>query len=134
MNQNSKIERKWHVFDASEENFGRLSSKIAMILRGKNKATFTPHIDAGDNVVVINADKVKYSGKKATGKIYYHHSGYLGGMKETALKDQIEKDSREVIRSAVYGMLPKNKLRAEMMKRLRVFKGGEHPYADKIAK
>lgn len=134
MNQNSKIERKWHVFDASEENFGRLSSKIAMILRGKNKATFTPHIDAGDNVVVINTDKVKFSGKKATGKIYYQHSGYLGGMKETALKDQIEKDSREVIRGAVYGMLPKNKLRAEMMKRLRVFKGGEHPYADKIAK
>ena len=134
MNQNSKIERKWHVFDASEENFGRLSSKVATILRGKNKATFTPHIDAGDNVIVINTDKLKFSGKKATGKIYYTHSGYLGSLKETALKDKLEKDSREVIREAVYGMLPKNKLRNDMMKRLRVFKGTEHPYADKLAK
>lgn len=134
MSQNNKIERKWHVFDASEENFGRLSSRIATLLRGKNKTTFTPHIDAGDNVIVINTDKVKFSGKKATGKIYYNHSGYLGGLKETALQDQITKDSREVIRQAVFGMLPKNKLRNEMMKRLRVFKDSEHPYADKISK
>jgi len=134
MTENNKIERKWHVFDASEENFGRLSSKIATLLRGKHKVTFAPHIDAGDNIVVINSDKVKFSGKKATDKIYYAHSGWLGGMKSTALQDQIKKDSREVINSAVFGMLPKNKLRNEMMKRLRVYKNGEHPYADKLGK
>lgn len=131
---NTKIERKWHILDASEENFGRLSAKIATILRGKNKVTFTPHIDAGDNVVVINSDKLKFSGNKADGKIYYSHSGYLGGIKSIALQDQIKKDSREVIRMAVFGMLPKNKLRNEMMKRLRVYKNENHPYADKLTK
>ncbi|MDD3006241.1 MAG: 50S ribosomal protein L13 [Candidatus Pacebacteria bacterium] len=134
MNQNTKIERNWHVFDASDENFGRMSTKIATLLRGKNKATWTPHIDGGDSVVIINTDKVKFSGKKGTDKIYYHHSGYLGGMKEIALQDQIIKDSREVIRSAVFGMLPKNKLRNEMMKRMHIYKDAEHPYADKLAK
>lgn len=134
MNQNTKIERNWYVFDASDENFGRMSTKIATILRGKNKATFVPHVDAGDNVVVINTDNVKFSGKKGLGKIYYHHSGYLGGLTETALQDQIIKDSREVVRRAVFGMLPKNKLRNEMMKRLRVYKDDKHPYADKITK
>jgi len=131
---NTKVERKWHVLDASEESFGRMSSKIAMILRGKNKVTFTPHLDEGDNVIVINSDKLKFTGNKALGKIYHHHSGYLGGMKDTTLEDKIRKDSREVIREAVFGMLPKNKLRSEMMKRLRVFKSGEHPYADKLGK
>lgn len=131
---NTKIERKWHVLDASEESFGRMSSKIAIILRGKNKVTFTPHIDGGDHVVVINADKLKFTGNKALGKIYYAHSGYLGGMKSINLQDQIKKDSRKVVEDAVFGMLPKNKLRNEMMKRLRVFKGGEHPYADKLEK
>lgn len=130
----SKIDRKWHVLDASEENFGRLATKIAMLLRGKNKATFTPHIDAGENVIVVNSDKLKFSGNKADGKIYYSHSGYLGGLKSITLKDQVEKDSAEVIRKAVFGMLPKNKLRNEMMKRLRVYKDAEHPYADKITK
>lgn len=134
MTQNNKIERKWHVFDASEENFGRLSSKVATLLRGKNKADFAPHIDAGDNVVVINSDKLKFSGNKATGKVYRRHSGYLGGLKSVALQDKIKKDSREVIREAVFGMLPKNKLRNEMMKRLRVYKGEEHPHADKLGK
>ena len=113
---NTNIERKWHVFDASEENFGRLSTKIATLLRGKGKVTFAPHIDAGDNVIVINSDKVQFSGNKAIGKVYYAHSGYLGGMKSITLEDQIKKDSREVITSAVFGMLPKNKLRNEMMK------------------
>ncbi len=130
----SKIDRKWHVLDASEENFGRLATKIAMLLRGKNKATFTPHIDAGENVIVVNSDKLKFSGNKADGKIYYSHSGYLGGLKSITLKDQVEKDSAEVIRKAVFGMLPKNKLRNEMMKRLRIYKDAEHPYADKITK
>jgi large subunit ribosomal protein L13 len=131
---NTNIERKWHIFDASEETFGRMSSKVAALLRGKNKATFTPHIDGGDNVIVINSDKVKFSGNKAKGKVYYAHSGYLGGMKETTLEEQIKKDSREVINDAVFGMLPKNKLRNEMMKRLRVYKGAEHPHADKLTK
>lgn len=134
MEGNKKIERKWHVFDASEQNFGRLSSKIAVLLRGKNKATFVHHIDAGDNVVVINSDKLKFTGNKAVGKVYYTHSGYLGGLKSITLQDKIQKDSREVIKEAVFGMLPKNKLRNEMMKRLRVYKNGEHPYANKIAK
>jgi large subunit ribosomal protein L13 len=131
---NTNIERKWHVFDASDENFGRMSSKIAALLRGKNKVTFTPHIDGGDNVVVINSDKVKFSGNKALGKIYYRHSGWLGGLKETNLQDQIIKDSRKVISEAVSGMLPKNKLRAEMIKRLHVYKSDKHPYADKLTK
>jgi large subunit ribosomal protein L13 len=134
MNQNTKIERKWHIFDASEENFGRMSARIATLLRGKNKTTFAPHIDAGDNVVVINTDKLKFSGNKGMGKIYYKHSGYLGGLKKTALKDQIVKDSREVFRMAVFGMLPKNKLRNEMMKRMHLYKDANHPYADKITK
>jgi large subunit ribosomal protein L13 len=131
---NTNTERNWHVIDASTENFGRLSARIATLLRGKNKATFAPHIDGGDNVVVINADKLKFSGNKATGKVYYSHSGYLGGLKSITLGDRIQKDSREVISSAVFGMLPKNKLRNEMMKRLRVFKDEKHPYADKISK
>ncbi len=134
MTQNTKIERKWHVFDASEENFGRMSTKIATLLRGKHKADFTPHIDAGDNVVVINTDNLKFSGKKGTDKIYYKHSGYLGGMKETALGDMIIKDSREVIRGAVFGMLPKNKLRNEMMKRMHLYKDATHPHTDKVTK
>lgn len=134
MNQNTKIERKWHVFDASDVNFGRMSTQIATLLRGKHKTTWVPHIDAGDNVIVINTDKVKYSGKKGTGKVYYHHSGYMGGMKEITLQDQVIKDSREVIVSAVFGMLPKNKLRNEMMKRMHIYKDEKHPYADKLAK
>ncbi|MDD3190327.1 MAG: 50S ribosomal protein L13 [Candidatus Pacebacteria bacterium] len=131
---NDKIERKWHLIDASKENFGRLSTKAATLLRGKHKVDFVHHIDAGDNVVVINSDNVKFSGKKEDGKIYYSHSGYLGGLKSISLGDQINKDSREVINKAVFGMLPKNKLRNEMMKRLRVYKSAEHPYEDKIEK
>lgn len=131
---NNKVDRKWHVFDASSVNFGRLSSEIASILRGKHKVDFAPHVDGGDFVVVLNTDKVRFSGHKDQKKIYYSHSGYLGGLKEITLGKQIQKDSREVIRKAVYGMLPSNKLRNEMMKRLRVFKGDEHPYQDKISK
>lgn len=130
----NKVERKWHIFDASEENFGRLSAQIATILRGKNKVGFAPHIDGGDFVVVVNSDKVKYSGNKDKKKVYYKHSGYLGGMKEITLGDQIKKDSTQVFKKAVYGMLPSNKLRNEMMKRLKIYKNAEHPYQDKIGK
>lgn len=131
---NNKIERKWHVFDATDENFGRMSTKIATILRGKNKVDFAPHIDGGDFVVVVNTDKVRFSGAKDKKKVYYAHSGYLGGMKEITLGDQVKKDSREIVKKAVYGMLPSNKLRNEMMKRLKVYKNDEHPYQDQIGK
>ena len=127
-----KIERKWHIFDASEESFGRMSSKISTILRGKNKVDYTPHIDAGDYVVVVNTDNLKYTKGKGEGKIYYSYSGYMGGLKEISLKDQIQKDSRKVIKSAVYGMLPKNKLRDQMIKRLHIYNDKDHPYTKKF--
>jgi len=134
-NKNQKsIKRNWHLFDAREESFGRMASKIAVLLRGKNKVDFAPHIDGGDFVVVVNSDNLKYTGNKKDGKIYYHYSGYMGGMKEITLGDQIKKDSRKVIEDAVFGMLPKNKLRNEMMKRLKVYKDDEHPYGDKFGK
>lgn len=132
--RNNKIERKWHIFDATDENFGRMSTKIATILRGKNKVDFAPHIDAGDFVVVLNTDKVRFSGNKDKKKVYYAHSGYLGGMKEITLGDQVKKDSREIVKKAVYGMLPSNKLRNEMMKRLKIYKDEKHPYQDQIGK
>ncbi|MBW6440855.1 50S ribosomal protein L13 [Patescibacteria group bacterium] len=124
--------RKWHIYDASDESFGRMASKIAMILRGKNKVDFVHHVDAGDFVVVINTDNVKYTKGKGDGKIYYSYSGYMGGMSEISLKNQIQKDSREVIKSAVYGMLPKNKLRDQMIKRLHIYKDKKHPYGKKF--
>ena len=126
------IKRNWHLFDAREESFGRMASKIAVLLRGKNKASFAPHLDEGDYVVVINSDNLKYTGNKKDGKIYYKYSGYMGGMKSITLGNQIKKDSRKVIEDAVFGMLPKNKLRNEMMKRLKVYKDGEYPYEDKF--
>ena len=131
-NSKSKIKRNWHLFDASEENLGRLASRAAVILRGKDKVTFTPHLDEGDFVVVVNSDSLKVTGNKLEDKIYYHYSGYHGGIKEISLGKLTEKDSTAVIKKAVFGMLPKNKLRKEMMKRLRVFKGEEHPYKDNI--
>lgn len=128
------IQRKWHIFDASEESFGRLASKIATLLRGKDKVNYTPHIDNGDYVVVVNTDKLKYTGNKGGKKIYYSHSWYLGGLKEITLGKQIEKDSRMVIKMAVYGMLPKNKLREQMIKRLNIYAKSEHPFEKKFGK
>jgi len=134
--QNSKLvkktQRQWHIFEASEESFGRMATQIATILRGKNKASYTPHIDGGDYVVVINSDNLKYTKGKGDNKIYYHYSGYMGGMKKIALKDQIKKDSRVVIKNAVYGMLPKNKLRDQMIKRLNIYTDANHPYKEKF--
>ena len=130
-NQKS-IKRNWHLFDAREESFGRMASKIATLLRGKNKVSFVPHIDGGDFVVVVNSDNLKYTGNKKDGKIYYKHSGYIGNMKSITLGDQIKKDSRKIIEDAVFGMLPNNKLRNEMMKRLKVYKDDEHPDKDKF--
>ena len=123
------IERKWYVIDAQGQTLGRLSSEIAKILRGKNKPTFTPHVDTGDNVIVINAEKIKVTGKKMDQKIYYNHSDYPGGMRETTLKEMLEKKPTDVITLAVKGMLPKGPLGRSMITKLHVYAGAEHPHA-----
>ena len=122
----SNIERKWYVVDATGHTLGRLSSEIASILRGKNKPTFTPHIDTGDYVVVVNADKIKVTGKKLDQKIYYHHSEYVGGMKETTLREMMAKKPEKVVELAVKGMLPKGPLGRQMYTKLHVYAGPEH--------
>ncbi|MBE6014946.1 MAG: 50S ribosomal protein L13 [Lachnospiraceae bacterium] len=123
------IERKWYVVDADGMTLGRLSSEVAKVLRGKNKPTFTPHIDTGDYVIVVNAEKIKVTGKKLEQKIYYHHSDYVGGMKETTLKEMLAKKPERVIELAVKGMLPKGPLGREMYKKLFVYAGPEHKHA-----
>ena len=123
------IERKWYVIDAEGQTLGRLSSEIAKILRGKNKPTFTPFIDTGDNVIVVNAEKIKVTGKKMDQKIYYKHSDYPGGMRETTLKEMLEKKPTDVITLAVKGMLPKGPLGRSMIEKLHVYAGAEHPHA-----
>ena len=123
------IERKWYVIDAQGQTLGRLSSEIAKILRGKNKPTFTPFIDTGDNVIVVNAEKVKVTGKKLEQKIYYKHSDYPGGMRETTLKEMLDKKPTDVITLAVKGMLPKGPLGRTMIEKLHVYAGAEHPHA-----
>ena len=125
----SDIERKWYVVDASEYTLGRLASEVAKVLRGKNKAIFTPHIDTGDYVIVVNADKVKVTGKKLDQKIYYHHSDYIGGMKETTLREMMNKHPERVIEYAVKGMLPKGPLGRQMYTKLFVYAGPDHKHA-----
>ena len=125
----ANVERKWFVVDATGKTLGRLASEVAKVLRGKNKAIFTPHIDTGDYVIVINASKVKVTGKKLDQKIYYHHSDYVGGMKETTLKEKLAKKPEEVIELAVKGMLPKGPLGRQMYKKLFVYAGPEHKQA-----
>ncbi len=122
------IDRKWYVVDATGMTLGRLASEIAKVLRGKNKPIFTPHIDTGDNVIVINANKVTVTGKKMDQKIYYHHSDYVGGMKETTLKEKLAKKPESVIELAVKGMLPKGPLGRQMLKKLHVYAGPEHKH------
>lgn len=122
----STIERKWYVVDATGHTLGRLSSEIASILRGKNKPIYTPHMDTGDYVVVVNADKIKVTGKKLEQKIYYSHSDYVGGMKKQTLKEKLEKKPEDVIYLAVKGMLPKGPLGRAMIKKLHVYAGPEH--------
>lgn len=124
-----KIERKWYVIDASGQVLGRLASEAAKILRGKNKAEFTPHADTGDYVIVVNADQIKVTGKKLDQKIYYHHSGYVGGMKETTLKEMLAKHPERVVELAIRGMMPKGPLGREMLSKLHVYAGPEHPHA-----
>ena len=125
----STIEREWYVVDATGHTLGRLASEIATILRGKNKPTYTPHIDTGDNVIVINAEKIKVTGKKLDQKIYYHHSDYVGGMKEQTLQEKLAKKPEDVIYLAVKGMLPKGPLGRQMIKKLHVYAGAEHNHA-----
>ena len=121
-----KIERKWYVVDAEGQTLGRLAAEVAKVLRGKNKPEFTPHIDTGDNVIVINAEKIKVTGKKLDQKVYYHHSDYVGGMKETTLREMMAKKPEQVIELAVKGMLPKNSLGRSMITKLKIYKGSEH--------
>ena len=121
-----KIERKWYVVDAEGQTLGRLSAEIAKVLRGKNKPVFTPHIDTGDYVVVVNAAKVKVTGKKLDQKVYYHHSDYVGGMKETTLREMMAKKPEAVIELAVKGMLPKGPLGRAMIKKLHLYAGPDH--------
>ena len=122
------IERKWYVVDAADMTLGRLASEVAKVLRGKNKPTFTPHIDTGDYVIVVNAEKVKVTGKKLDQKIYYHHSDYVGGMKETTLREMLAKKPEKVVELAVKGMLPKGPLGREMYTKLFVYAGPEHKH------
>ena len=124
-----KIERKWYVVDAEGCTLGRLASGVASVLRGKNKPQFTPHVDTGDYVIVVNADKIKVTGKKMDQKIYYNHSDYVGGMKETTLKEMMAKKPEKVVELAVKCMLPKGPLGREMYTKLFVYAGPEHKHA-----
>ena len=125
----SKIERKWYVVDATGLTLGRLASEVAKVLRGKNKPEFTPHVDTGDYVIVINAEKVVVTGKKLDQKIYYNHSDYVGGMRETTLREKLAKKPESVIELAVKGMLPKGPLGRQMFTKLHVYAGADHNQA-----
>jgi len=124
-----EIEREWYVVDAEGQTLGRLASKIAPILKGKHKPIYTPHLDCGDFVVVINAEKVRVTGRKMDQKFYYRHSGYPGGIKSISLRDQLVRHPERVVQAAVRGMLPKNKLGRRMIKKLKVYAGDSHPHA-----
>jgi len=122
----SEIERKWYIIDAADKPLGRVATEAARLLAGKHKAIYSTNIDTGDHVIVINCDQVKLTGNKLNQKMYRHHSGYIGGMKEISAKDMIEKNSTKAMMLAVKGMLPHNSLGAQMLKKLRVYKGSEH--------
>ena len=124
-----EVERKWYVIDAEGRTLGRLASEIARVLRGKNKPHYTPHVDVGDFVVVVNAQKVVVTGKKAEQKVYRRHSGYPGGMKETSYERMLERRPEEIVRRAVYGMMPKSRLARQQMRKLKIYAGPEHPHA-----
>jgi len=126
MKSNKINKRNYHLFDAQGKVLGRMATEIAKVLDGRNKVDYTPHIDGGDFVVVINADKIRVTGNKLEGKIYHHFSGYPGGISSISLKNLLKKDSKKVIQNAVYGMLPKNKLRDKMMLRLHVYSDAQH--------
>ncbi len=128
----SDIERKWHVIDASGKTLGRLASEVARLLRGKHKPIYVPHLDTGDYVIVINADKVRVTGNKAKQKLYYRHSGYPGGLKSTSLAEMMESQPTRAIEHAVRGMLPKNPLGRAMFKKLKVYAGPNHPHQAQV--
>ncbi len=123
------IDRKWYVVDAAGMTLGRLASEVAKVLRGKNKPIFTPHLDTGDYVIIVNAEKISVTGKKMDQKVYYHHSGYVGGLKEVTLKEKLKKKPEEVVELAVKGMLPKGPLGRQMYRKLYVYAGPEHKHA-----
>jgi large subunit ribosomal protein L13 len=125
----TEVEKKWYLVDAKDVVLGRMATKIANYLRGKNKPIFTPNVDTGDFVVVINAEKVKLTGKKLDDKVYYHHSGYIGGIKSETARQRLKREPDQVIMDAVWGMLPKGRLGRAMLKKLKVYKGAEHPHA-----
>ncbi len=123
------VKHNWYVVDATDKTLGRISTEIANRLRGKHKAEYTPHVDTGDYIVVVNAEKVKVTGNKTTDKIYYHHTGYIGGIKSITFEKLIEKSPERVIQMAVKGMMPKNKLSRSMLSKLKVYAGSEHPHS-----
>jgi large subunit ribosomal protein L13 len=124
-----EIERHWYVVDAEAKTLGRLATQIADVLRGKDKPAYTPHIDTGDFVIVVNAEKVRVTGQKLDQKIYYRHSGYPGGLRSRTLREQLERRPEEVLRKAVKGMLPKNKLASAQLRKLKIYAGPDHPHA-----
>jgi len=132
MARNDEVARQWVLVDATDMVLGRLAADVAAILRGKTKPEYTPHTDVGDFVVVINADKIKVTGNKEEQKLYRHHSGYMGGLRELTLKQMMEKKPEEVIRLAVKGMLPKGSLGSAQLKKLKVYAGAEHPHAAQL--
>ena len=123
-----EIERRWYVIDAEGETLGRLSCRIADTLRGKRKPTYTPHVDTGDFVIVVNAEKIAVTGSKLDSKMYYRHSGYPGGLKQRTLREQLERRPTEVLRVAVKGMLPKNRLARQQITKLKIYAGPVHPH------
>jgi large subunit ribosomal protein L13 len=124
-----EVERKWYVVDAEGKHLGRLATEIVRVLRGKNKPQYTPHVDVGDFVVVVNADRVAVTGRKAEQRVYRRHSGYPGGMKETSYEQMLARKPTEVLRKAVYGMMPKTRLARKQFKKLKIYAGPEHPHS-----
>ena len=124
-----EVERKWYVVDAEGKHLGRLATEIVRVLRGKNKPQYTPHVDVGDFVVVVNADRVAVTGRKAQERVYRRHSGYPGGMKETSYEQMLARKPTEVLRKAVYGMMPKTRLARKQFKKLKIYAGPEHPHS-----
>jgi large subunit ribosomal protein L13 len=126
--KDSEVKRKWFLVDAAGKTLGRLASEIAHILKGKHKPTYSPHLDTGDFVIVVNAEKVRVTGRKMDQKMYYRHSGYMGGLKEISLRDQLQRHPTYALKLAVRGMMPRNRLGRKMLKKLKVYAGPEHPH------
>jgi large subunit ribosomal protein L13 len=124
-----EVERRWYVVDAEGKHLGRLATEIVRVLRGKNKPQYTPHVDVGDFVVVVNADRVAVTGRKAEQRVYRRHSGYPGGMKETSYEQMLARKPTEILRKAVYGMMPKTRLARKQFKKLKIYAGPEHPHS-----